>query len=135
MSNQKLDWKTWLKRGDQNLRSAIPKGEKSKFGTSIRYNLLSMSFEDFSMAMLDYHNSLPDNHTYTDLLNALEKCVPVREDLKNKILKYESIQSICSIAKYTRTDPTEEEIAELTEAVTEIKELAYKVCDQPEYAA
>lgn len=129
MSNQKLDWKTWLTRGDQNLRSAIPKGEKSKFGTSIRYNLLSMSFEDFSMAMLDYHNSLPDNHTYTDLMNALEKYVPVSEDLKKRILKYESIQSICSVAKYQRNDPTEEEIADLTGAVQEIKELAYQVCD------
>ena len=128
MSNQKLDWKTWLTRGDQNLRSAIPKSTKSKFGTSIRYNLLSMSFEDFSMAMLDYHKTMPDNHTYTDLVEALEKVVPLDNKLKSRILKYENIQSICSIDKYSRTDPTEEEIIELTEAVTEIKELAYKTC-------
>ena len=103
----------------------IPKGTKSILGASIRYNLLSISLESYVMAILDFHHTLPDNHTYTDLINALEEVIPIDDTLKNRILQYENIQSICSIEKYHRTDPTEDELTDLRGAVIEISELAH----------
>jgi len=129
MNTNELNWHTWLAHGDQYLKSGTVKpGSKIKFGTDIRYNILSMSMEAYVMAMVDFHNNLPENHTYTDLMNALESVMPLDASLKARILKYESIQSICSIDKYTRSSPTEEELAELYAAICEISVLAHQVC-------
>ncbi len=132
MAENKLNWQTWLKNGDQYLKAATPKGEKSRFGTDIQYNLLSMSFEGYAMAILDYHGTLPDNHTFIDLVTALELVSPLEQSLKGRILKHESLQSICSIDKYSRTDPTEEEIADLREAIQEVSRIAHDKCSAPQ---
>jgi hypothetical protein len=123
-----LNWRKWLKNGDQYLKAATPKGEKSLFGGGIRYNLLSMSLEGYVMAILDYHSSLPENHTITDLVTGLGAVMEIDEDLKNRLLSYESIQSICSIDKYHRSEPTEEELIGLKAAVTEIGDIAHRTC-------
>lgn len=128
MYENKLNWETWLKNGDQYLKAATPAGKKSRFGTDIRYNLLSMSLESYIMAILDYNGTLPDNHTFIDLITALEKVMPVDEKLRERILKYESIQSICIIEEYTRSDPSEEDIDDLRGAILEISRLAHDNC-------
>ena len=123
-----LNWQVWLKNGDQYLRAATPKGEKSFFGPEIRYNLLSMSLEGYIMAILDYHGHLPDNHTYTDLITGLERVMPIDQALKSRLLKYENIQSICSIEKYLRRHPTETQLDDLKDAITQISRMAHKTC-------
>ncbi|MGB5157150.1 MAG: hypothetical protein WBN77_06900 [Desulfobacterales bacterium] len=128
MNETDLDWRKWLKNGDQYLKAATPKGEKSRFGADIRYNLLSMSLEGYVMAILDYHKKLPDNHTFIDLINGLETVMPIDETLKKRILQYENIQSICSIEKYHRSSPTKEELDDLKGAITEISMIAHKTC-------
>lgn len=128
MEENKLNWQTWLKNGDQYLKAATPKGEKSRFGTDIRYNLLAMSLEGYIMAILDYHSTLPENHTFMDLIAGLEMVMPVDQTLKRRILKYEGLQSICAIDKYSRVDPSEEDINDLREAVREIGRMAHKKC-------
>ena len=124
------NWQTWLVKGDQYFKSAVPEGRKSKFIPAIRYNMLSMSFESYVMAIMDFHKKLPDNHTYTDLVDALETVEPLSESLKQRILKYENIQSICSIEKYHTEDPTEEELQDLEGAIREVAVIAHRVCTE-----
>ena len=123
-----LNWETWLTHGDQFLSAATPKKEKSRFKEDIIYNLLSMSLESYIMAILDFHETLPDNHTYTDLITALERVMPVDKNLKNRILQYENIQSICSIEKYHRSAPTNDELFDLKGAIIEISKIAHNTC-------
>jgi hypothetical protein len=128
MFKSNLNWQQWLKNGDQYLKAATPKSEKSRFGPEIRYNLLAMSLEGYAMAILDYHNHLPDNHTFIDLIAALDVVIPIEETLKERILKYENFQSICSIEKYHRCNPTDEELNDLRGAITEIGTIAHRTC-------
>lgn len=123
-----LNWEKWLKNGDQYLKAANSKGKKSVFNPDIRYNLLSMSLEGYIMAITDYHNRLPFNHTYTDLVLSLERIYPIDAALKAKILKYENIQSICSIEKYHRQAPTPEELDDLKGAVSRLGKMAHETC-------
>ncbi len=125
MDDTKINWGIWLNHGDQYMKAATPKGIKSRFSPEIRYNLLSIALESYIMAILDFHHTLPDNHTYTDLITALEGVMPVDENLKNRILQYENIQSICSIEKYHLSAPTEEELVDLKDAIYQISELAH----------
>lgn len=122
------DWVTWLNNGDQYFKAATPQGKKSRFGTDLRYNLLSMSLEGYIMAISGYYRMLPDNHTYTDLMDGLERVIPVDASLKARILKHESIQSICSIEDYHRSHPSEEVLKELKEAIAEIAGIAHQTC-------
>lgn len=133
MIENNLNWKTWLKNGDQYLKAATPKGKKSRFGTEIRYNLLAMSLEGYIMAILDYYGTLPDNHTFIDLITGLELVMPVDKNLKGRILKYEGLQTICAVDKYSRIAPSEEDIDDLREAVREIGRLAHDKCPGPDY--
>lgn len=122
------DWKTWLENGEKYYRAACPEGKESRFLPDLQYNLLSMSLEGYVMAIADFHNSLPYNHTYTDLMENLETLVPLDPDLKARILKHESIQDICSIEDYRRSNPSEDALADLRSAVGRIGELARTTC-------
>ncbi len=126
--NNSLTWEFWLKEGDQYLKASKPEAKSNRFGTQIVYNLLSMSLEKYIMAILDFNKSLPDNHTYTDLFNALDTVISIDSGLKNRILQYESIQSICSVDKFEINDPTEEQISDLKEALLEFKGIAHQAC-------
>jgi hypothetical protein len=126
MNTTELNWRLWLEHGDKYLKAATPKGTTSKLGRDVRYNLLSMSLESYVMAILDFHNTMPYNHTYTDLIFALEKVIPVDHNLKARILQYENIQSICSVEKYHRSTPSEDNLSDLKKAVNEIGILAHK---------
>ena len=122
-----IRWPMWLKQGDQYLVAGTPKGAKPKFNGQIRYNMLSMSFESYAMAILDYHKNLPDNHTYTDLVNGLERVITLDEGLKARILKYENIQEICSIEQFHIKSPEEDQLSDLCGAVAEIGEMAKNI--------
>ena len=123
------DWKKWLQNGDQYLSAATPRVEKSRFGPDLQYNLLSMSLEGYVMAIMDFHDALPENHTYTDLISSLETVAELDQGLKSRILKYENLQSICSIEKYYRSSPTEEELEDLRDAVATIGSMAHETCN------
>ena len=128
MADKVDNWRTWIVKADQYIRAASPEGRKSKFNNAIRYNMLSMSFEGYVMAVMDFHKRLPENHTFTDLVTGLEAVAPVSETLKQRILQYENIQSICSLEKYHTQDPKEEELMDLEAAIREIGTLAHHVC-------
>lgn len=128
MPQKQSDWNTWLENGDKYISAATPKKSKSRFSNEILYNLLSLALESYSMAILDYHNQLPENHTYTDLVVALEEIHPLKVSVKKRILRYENIQSICSVEKYHRTAPSKDELADLKGAILEIGDLAHQTC-------
>ncbi|MFW5657591.1 MAG: hypothetical protein ACOCXS_03255 [Bacteroidota bacterium] len=131
MSTRELNWHTWLKEGDQFIHAATPKNPLKAFRPEIRYNLLSMAFESYVMAILDFFNTLPDNHTFTDLFLALDKVMLVDKTIKQRILNYENIQSICSVEQYHTRPPEESELDDLRDAIMHIKNRAYETC-QPE---
>ena len=125
---ESFNWKTWLKNGDQYFKAACPKGKKSRFTPELRYNLLSMALEGYAMAISDYFDMLPDNHTYTDLMDALERVIPLDPALRKKILAHESFQSICSLDEYQRSIPGEAALLDLTSAICEVAHLAHETC-------
>lgn len=129
MKTTNHDWQTWLAHGDQFFKGSTPKnGKASILGPVIRYNMMSMALESYVMGILNCFGTMPDNHTFTDLVDALDHVIKLDPVLKQQILKHENIQSICSVDKYQRRAPEEDELAELFAAITEIKDIAYSVC-------
>ena len=126
-----MSWQRWLRQGDQYLSSAAPNGKKSKFTSNIRYNLLSMSLESYVMAILDFYNTMPADHTYTDLLDGLATVLSEDETLKKRLLKYDNLQFICALEKYHIKQPTELELADLRNAILQMGALAHETCASP----
>jgi len=92
-----LNWEQWLVQGRQyEVAGTSKNGAASKLSPVVVYNLFSMSLESYCMAILDYHGTLADNHTFTDLMDSLERVYTVNSELKRRILELEKCQQICA---------------------------------------
>jgi hypothetical protein len=121
-------WPEWIDTGDKYLRSATGGGGKPpRFAGSLRYNLVAMAFESYAMAILDFKRLLPENHSITDLVLALQKCVFLDPDLIRGLLDYEKYQRICSFEDYERIEIGVDELDGFCEIVGKIAALAHMV--------
>ncbi|NLD92817.1 MAG: hypothetical protein GX639_09130 [Fibrobacter sp.] len=121
---------TWLEKGDKYLASVKDTGKSEKFSPVIQYNLIAMAFESYAMAILDYHKQLPDNHTITDLLDALDKVIHIDTSLRNAIIRHENTQMLCPVFEYSRSEPTIEEIMDFRGKIVTIAAIAKKIISQ-----
>lgn len=125
---ESMNWQTWLENGDQYLKAATPKGQESRFRGDVRYNLLAMAFESYAMAISDHAGTLPYNHTFTDLVDAIDPLVNLPGELKERILAYEDVQSICSIDAYHRGCPDKDGLDDLKGALEKVRRIARDFC-------
>lgn len=124
-----MRWQKWLDEASQYMRAASnERGELTRFSSPILYNLLGMSLESAVMAILDFHTLLPENHTFYDLVTALEQLHPLEPALRETILRFEQNQQLCSLIEYQRSELSREELEEFAAAVKPIVTLAYQVC-------
>jgi hypothetical protein len=121
-------WPEWLESGDKYLGASGARDKPSRFAGSLRYNLIALAFESYAMAMLDYKNHLPENHTISDLVDALDRRLGLEKELAERLVAYERFQRICSFIDYERIDPSREELDGFCEAVGELGALAHAQC-------
>jgi len=121
---------TWLEKGEKYLASVKDTSKPPKFSPVIQYNLIAMAFESYAMAILDYHKQLPDNHTFTDLLDALDKVIHIDIALRNAIIRHENTQMLCPVIEYSRSEPTFEEVMEFRGTIVSIAEIAKNLINQ-----
>ncbi len=121
------NYTTWLEKGDKYLASVKDTGKSGKFSPVIQYNLIAMAFESYAMAILDYHKQLPDNHTFTDLLDALDKVIHIDIALRNAIIRHENTQMLCPVIEYNRREPTIEEVMGFRSTIVTIAAIAKKI--------
>ena len=126
-----LDFNEFLELGRKYETSGKGKnGADSKLPPQVVYNLFSMALENYCMAILTYHGTLADNHTFTDLMNNLDEIYPLDPELKRRILDLERYQQICSF-----TDPIVQRVdtivnRELGSVVSELAQVANLVCSK-----
>lgn len=124
-----LDWQQWLKQGQQYESAGIGKNKSaSKLDPVIVYNLFSMSLESYCMAILDCHGTLADNHTFTDLLDSLDRVCPIEPELKRRILDLEKCQQICSFEDFVVAEVDAIVNREFQDVVKHIGNLARSQC-------
>lgn len=124
--HQEKTWRVWLNEGRKYMKSGS--GTKGRFNTIIRYNLLAMAFEKFVMAVLICHRSLPMNHTFTDLIEALETVHVLAPETKAVLLSLETRQQICSFEDSVTTEVTDSDIRVMTETIARFEALATRLC-------
>lgn len=123
------DWKDWLREGDQYQYAAKYHPNKTaRLDTTFQYNVFSLALESYSMAILDYHKKMPENHTLNDFLEALQTVTQIDPQLKQRIAKHEQIQKLCSWTNHDRKIATIEQVSDFSEAVKQIGALAHRMC-------
>jgi len=128
-SDKQQSWEVWLSNGESYEKAVCGRaGKASIFTPAIQYNLIALALEGYVMAIVSYHGSLPENHTFTDLIDAWERVAPLDQSIKSTILKYEDMQSICSLDNYQRHEPTQSDVMELRAAVAKIGMIVKKTC-------
>jgi hypothetical protein len=136
LSQKLYPWETWLGQGLDYEKAAGGRSDKpSPFSPAIQYNLIALALEGYVMAMVNFHGSLPENHTFSDLISAWEQVAPLDANLKSTILKYEDMQSICSLDNYHRFEPKPEDIQALRAAVAALGEIVRTTCRPELYQA
>ncbi len=115
---------TYWKDGEAYHRTAIgAKKRPQVFIPEIVYNLLAMAIEKYFMAFLEAHKTMPDNHTFTDLINAVNKIKPLSPELESSLKSLENVQDICPIFEgYQHHEPNEEQLGKMYEATDRVAE-------------
>ena len=117
----------FLNDGEAYLKAA--QGGKTRpevFNAEIVYNLLAMSIEKNFMAILIFKGDMADNHTFSDMIDSVERHMKLEEDLVDGLKLLEETQNICPIFEgYHRHEPDASQL-DLMYGITErIKLLAH----------
>lgn len=121
-----LNYTEWLIEGKQYQKAGS--SFTKKFTPVIAYNILSMSLESYCMAIMDKHHYLPENHTFYDLIDGLEKVISLDKSLKDRILELAQYQEICSIAAFKIASPNEFAIEKFRAVIEDVAKLAHLEC-------
>jgi hypothetical protein len=85
------------------------------FTPEIVHNLLGMALEKFAMVILMRAGTMPDNHTFSDLLRELKAQIPVRPAIEAALLAMDEESDLCSLEIRKVHIPGPERMRELVE--------------------
>jgi len=113
---------TYWKDGEAYHRTAIgAKKRPAVFTSEIIYNLLAMAIEKYFMAFFLSHHTTPENHTFSDLINAANKIKPLPPELEADLISLEGLQNICPIFEaYHRHTPDAPQIEKMYEVTNDV---------------
>ncbi|HSH70082.1 MAG TPA: hypothetical protein VK997_09195 [Deferrisomatales bacterium] len=124
-----LDHTTWLEEGRQFLQIARRSYQsRNKLTPEILYNVLGLAVEKCLMAALDVHGRLPDNHTFTDLVEATNQVVELDPGLCRDLIELEGYQEICCLETYQRRPVDWDTIGVFLPLAEQVEHLAAAAC-------
>jgi hypothetical protein len=94
------------------------------FTPEIVHNLLGMALEKFAMVILMRAGTMPDNHTFADLLRELKAQIPVRPSIEAALLGMDEESDLCSLEIRKVRMPSPERMRELIEIGELLQEAA-----------
>jgi hypothetical protein len=110
------------KEGEAYHRTAIgAQRRRQVFNAEIIYNLLAMAIEKYFMAFFEANHVMPDNHTFTDLINSANRLRPLDAVLVADLKSLEILQDICPLYQDTqRRSPTEEQLNRMYDVIERV---------------
>ena len=119
-----------IQEADQYLKTAVGGLKREKvFTPEILYNILGMAIEKYCLALLYYKETMPDNHTFHDLVDAMSTVVSLQEDLKEELKALQGYQEICSLSSYARNAPDRTAILEMIETTRKLESFVKTTCE------
>ncbi len=117
------------KEADQYLKTAVGGLKRETvFTPEILYNILGMAIEKYCMSLLYYMGSMPANHTFLDLVAAMNIVVSLPEDLEEELKELQGYQEICSLSAYARKAPDRTAILEMIGTTRKLESFVKTTC-------
>jgi hypothetical protein len=118
------NWMEYRRDGEQFLHVALMARQKNRrqFTPEILYNLTGMAIEKLVMAYLMKQGDLADNHTMSDLAEALERHMGSQIQLRQKLRYLDSFQEICDLESFTVKKPSEEDTTAILAIGEEVRD-------------
>ncbi len=119
-----------LKEADQYFKTAVGGLKRETvFTPEILYNILGMAIEKYCMALLYYKESMPENHTFLDLVAAMGLVVSLPEDIQEELETLQGYQEICSLSTYVRIPPDRAAILNMVETTRKLESFVKGICE------
>ncbi len=121
---------TFFEEGRKYLKTARGGLKRPEvFTEEILYNVVAMAMEKTIMGILIYNGTLADNHTFSDLVDALRRIKAVDDETAADLLDFEQYQTICSVFDgYQRKKMDREVILRMVDTAAAIEEQAHRLC-------
>lgn len=110
-------WLEMLDEGKRYLAIAQGSAKSNKFSMSTRYNIAVMAFEKYVMALCMQAGQLPENHTITDLAEALKEFTNIDNESLSVVRSFENYQKLCFLDDYERKEFSTNELEVFISAV------------------
>ena len=123
------DTEVFLKEGD-SYRGVVLNGHKRPqiFNLELMFNLLTLAIEKHAMAILMSCGTLPENHTFQDLLDGLKWVMPISEAKHLTLITLHTEESMCSIdAPVKPRIPTTEQMIDYIELGKRMRTAAHEM--------
>lgn len=118
-------YRDFQREADAYLKTAIgAKKRPQVFTPPIVHGILSMAIEKHIMAILMESGKLPDNHTFDDLVSAMDAVAPLDPDLANFLLELNRFDDMCSLDPRKRPEPDEALVERMREAACAVRDHA-----------
>lgn len=91
-------YRDFQREGDAYLKTARGARKRPQvFTPTILYGILSLAIEKHLMAILLQVDQLPDNHTFRDLVDAMERVAPLEPDVARFLMELDAFDDLCSL--------------------------------------
>jgi hypothetical protein len=127
MTKTNLNWKDFLEEGKNYFLKAKRWSESDKYNKDLIYNMILISIEKNFMAICMKNKYLPENHTISDLVDAVKRVIGIDKELEMKLMEIEKYQNICSVNDYVRETGKIEDINLVVKIGNEVNEFAGKI--------
>lgn len=118
-------YRDFQREGDAYLKTARGAGKRPRiFTPTIVYGILSLAIEKHLMAILLQVDQLPDNHTFRDLVAAMETVSPLEPDLTRFLLDLDAFDDLCSLDTRRTPVPDEAMVTRMLDAAGAIQDHA-----------
>ncbi len=121
---------TSIEQADKYLKAAMGGlNREAVFTPEILYNILGMAIEQYSMAFLHHNESMPDNHTFLDLVEAMSRVASFPKELGEELRTLQGYQEICCLDSYQRNAPDRAIILGMIETARKLESFVRSSCE------
>jgi hypothetical protein len=118
-------YRDFQREADAFLKTAMGARKRpSVFTPAIVHGILSMAIEKHIMAILMASDQLPDNHTFDDLVHAMDAVAPLDPDLARFLLELNRFDDMCSLDPRRRPEPDASLVERMRDAACAVRDHA-----------
>jgi len=126
------NWEKYYEEGNSFTKSAFGSFNKSKFGSQVIYNLLSMGVENYLTALCIKAGSLPEHSGITAMLRQVNKTIETPAKFTDEARFINSFMNFCSLDVMEANDPTRADLVRMLGFTDDLKRFCEEILTEEE---